>query len=235
MVNADNEPIPDAAALRSHWIPDSAPPAAERAALHRLAAALRGMTEALMDTAASEAQLVAAGEGVEAILAVLEGAPKHRALWGFAESSNSGNSRAMFDSSPLIGLGNPVAPPLHLLVVDDVEGRHVEGTAIFGTAYEGPPGHVHGGFVAAAFDELLGMAQSLTGNPGMTGSLTVQYRRPTPLHREVRMVGRVDRVEGRKIFTSGSLFDGETLCAEAQGLFISVDLERMRRLAADRP
>lgn len=184
-----------------------------------------------MDTAASEAQLAAAAEGVEAILATLEDAPKHRALWGFAESSNSGDSRAMFDSSPLIGLGNPVAPPLRLAVVGD----HVVGSAVFGTAYEGPPGHVHGGFVAAAFDELLGMAQSLTGSPGMTGSLTVRYRRPTPLHRELRFVGQVDRVEGRKIYTSGTLFAEETLCAEADGLFISVDFERMRQLAAARP
>lgn len=226
----DNQ-SPERISLPSHWIPDDAPPAAERAALHCLAAALRGMSEAMMDTAASEAQLAAAADGVETILAVLEAAPRHRALRGFAESSNSGDSRAMFDSSPLIGLGNPIAPPMRLNVVDD----HVEGTAIFGTAYEGPPGHVHGGFVAAAFDELLGMAQSLTGNPGMTGSLTVRYRKPTPLHRELRFIGRVDRVEGRKIFTSGSLFAGETLCAEADGLFISVDFERMRQLAAVRP
>ena len=227
----ENDRPTERMASLSHWIPDDAPPAAERAALHRLAAVLRGMTEALMDTAASEAQLVAAAEGAEKLLAVLEGAPRHRALWGYAESSNSGDSRAMFDSSPMIGLGNPVAPPLRLSVVDD----HVEGSAVFGTAYEGPPGHVHGGFVAAAFDELLGMAQSLTGNPGMTGSLTVRYRKPTPLHREIRFFGKVDRVEGRKIFTSGTLFDGETLCAEAEGLFISVDFERMRQLAAARP
>ena len=226
-----NDQSPERSVFPSHWIPDDAPPAAERAALHRLAAALRGMTEAIMDTAASETQLVAAAVGIEAILATLEDAPRHRALWGFAESSNSGDSRAMFDSSPLIGLGNPVAPPMRLTVVGD----QVEGTAVFGTAYEGPPGHVHGGFVAAAFDELLGMAQSLTGNPGMTGSLTVRYRKPTPLHREIRFAGRVDRVEGRKIFTSGTLFDGETLCAEAEGLFISVDFERMRELAAARP
>lgn len=227
----ENDRPTERMASLSRWIPDDAPPAAERAALHRLAAVLRGMTEALMDTAASEAQLVAAAEGAEKLLAVLEGAPRHRALRGFAESSNSGDSRAMFDSSPMIGLGNPVAPPLRLSVVDD----HVEGSVVFGTAYEGPPGHVHGGLVAAAFDELLGMAQSLTGNPGMTGSLTVRYRKPTPLHREIRFFGKVDRVEGRKIFTSGTLFDGETLCAEAEGLFISIDLERMRQLAAARP
>ncbi len=84
-------------------------------------------------------------------------------------------------------------------------GDKVEGRGTFGVAYEGPPGHVHGGFLAAAFDEVLGMAQSLTGNPGMTGTLTIRYRRPTPLLTELVFEAYVDRVEGRKIFTHGTL------------------------------
>ena len=40
--------------------------------------------------------------------------------------------------------------------------------------------------VAAAFDEVLGFVQSLSGRPGMTGTLTVRYRKPTPLHTELR-------------------------------------------------
>jgi acyl-coenzyme A thioesterase PaaI-like protein len=136
----------------------------------------------------------------------------------------------MFDSSPVIGLGNPVAPPLRLAVVDG----HVEGTATFGSAYEGPPGHVHGGIVAAAMDEVLGMTQSLSGSSGMTGTLSIRYRRPTPLHQEVRFFGRVVRVDGRKIYTTGTLTAGDTLCVEAEGLFISVDFERMRQMAAER-
>ncbi len=61
-----------------------------------------------------------------------------------------------------------------------VDAHGVIGHANFGVAYEGPPGYVHGGIIAAAFDEVLGMAQSLTGNPGMTGTLSIRYRRPDP-------------------------------------------------------
>ena len=214
----------------SHWIPDESPPAGQRAALHRLAAALRETTELLMVTEAPEAELLAAAEAAEQFAARLAKAPRARPLWGFAESSNAGNARAMFDSSPLMGMGNPIAPPLTMSVVDD----HVEGTAIFGTQYEGPPGHVHGGLIAAAFDEVLGMAQSLTGKGGMTGTLTIRYRRPTPLHRLVSFVGRPDRIEGRKIFASGTLHDGDILCAEAEAIFVSVDFERMRHMAEGR-
>ena len=212
------------------WIPDETPPAGKRAALQRLAGALRDTIELLMDTEAPEDEIVEAARATEAFTSRLATFPRARALWGFAETSNSGDSRAFFDSSPLIGLANPVAPPLHLVTVED----HVEGTAIFGTAYEGPPGHVHGGVVASAFDEVLGMVQSVTGHPGMTGTLTVRYRRPTPLHVEVRFFGRVDRVEGRKIFTSGTLTAGDQLCAEAEGIFVSVDFARMQHLAEGR-
>jgi acyl-coenzyme A thioesterase PaaI-like protein len=214
----------------ARWLPDDSPPGPQRVALHRLAAALRQCTELLMNTEAPEDELNAAAEAAERFAARLAEAPHERPLWGWAESSNSGDSRAMFDSSPLIGLGNPVAPPLRLTVVDN----HVEGTATFGTAYEGPPGHVHGGIIAASFDEVLGMVQSVSGAPGMTGTLAIRYLKPTPLHHEVYFTGRVDRREGRKIYTSGTLTFEDTLCATAEGLFISVPLERMRQLATDR-
>ena len=165
----------------ARWLPDDTPPEGQRAALHRLAAALRECTELLMATEAPEEELVAAAERAEQFAARLAEAPRRRPLWGYAESSNAGSARAMFDMSPLIGLSNPVAPPLTMRVAGD----HVEGTVTFGSAYEGPPGHVHGGIVAAAFDEVLGMAQSLSGQSGMTGTLTVRYRKPTPLHREL--------------------------------------------------
>ena len=60
----------------------------------------------------------------------------------------------------------------------------------------------------------------------MTGTLTVRYRNPTPLHQELRFEGRLERVEGRKIFTTGTCRVGSTLTAEAEGIFISVDFER---------
>ena len=65
----------------------------------------------------------------------------------------------------MIGRANPLAPPIALELDDD----RIVGRVTFGAAYEGPPGCVHGGYVAAAFDEVLGATQSLSGAPGMTG------------------------------------------------------------------
>jgi len=212
---------------KSSWV-DAEPPTGQRLAWHRLAAAMRQISEALMDMDAPEADLLAAAERLGRFAESLEATRTGHHHWGFAESSTAGSPRAMLDRSPLIGLGNPVAPPLTFRQVEN----QVIGTGTFGLQYEGPPGHVHGGFVAAAFDEVLGMAQSMTGRPGMTGTLTVKYRKPTPLHQELRFVASVDRVEGRKIFASSQLFAGETLCAEAEGIFVSVDFEAMRAMRA---
>ena len=88
--------------------------------------------------------------------------------------------------------------------------------------------------MAGAFDELLGATQSLGGNPGMTGTLTVKYRSPTPLHTELTMVGELVRVEGRKIFTAGRLMAGDRLCAEAEAIFVSLKLDKFFNLMADR-
>jgi acyl-CoA thioesterase FadM len=68
----------------------------------------------------------------------------------------------------------------------------------------------------------------------MTGTLTVRYRSPTPLHLELGLRGWVERVEGRKIFTRGTLHADGRLCAEAEAVFISIDFRAIAALAGRR-
>src|SRR5262249_59945963 len=140
-------------------------------------------------------------------------APRRRGSGhGEAESANAGDVSAFFARSPMIGLATPLAPPITIAKTGE---RTAEARVVFGSAYEGPPGHVHGGFVAAAFDEVLGFVQSTTGQPGMTGTLTIRYRKPTPLDTDLRFEATVQRVEGRKIFAEARLYDGDTLTPAA--------------------
>ena len=197
----------------------------------RLARAMRLVIERLVPSNAPEEELRRAADGLERYADALQAHPRLKHFHGFAESANAGDVGAFFDQSPMIGLANPLAPPITI-------GRAGERTAVasvtFGSAYEGPPGCVHGGFVAAAFDEVLGYVQSLGGNPGMTARLTVQYRRPTPLHAELLFEGELVRVEGRKLFTVGRCLAGGEVTAEAEGLFLSVDRARFEALLAKR-
>ena len=197
-----------------------------RSELRRLADGVRGVLHRLVQTSAPVPLISEAADELERLAARFEAHPNASIYEGFSEAANAGEPFAFFDHSPMLGAANPLAPPIELWL----EGEVMVGRATFGAAYEGPPGCVHGGFVAAAFDEVLGSTQSLSGAPGMTASLTVHYRAPTPLHTELRFVGRLDRVEGRKIHTSGEIWAGEVLCAEAEGLFISIDFRRFAEL-----
>lgn len=135
------------------------------------------------------------------------------------------------DRSPVLGAINPIAAPMSVSSSTDSDGVHrVLGEVVFGGAYEGAPGCAHGGFISAYFDEVLGVAQAMTGNPGMTVNLTVDYRSPTPIRKPLQFRGHVVSHEGRKIHTYGSLHHGEILCAEATAIFVSMRPEVFERL-----
>lgn len=195
-----------------------------------LAAATRRITNELVRTTADHERIAQAAALVEQAADVLGAGPHGRPYEGPAEGSITGGRSGFVDHSPFIGPMNPLSPPITMVFHED----HVVGTVTYGPAYEGPPGCLHGGFIAAGFDEVLGFTQSLTGQPGMTGRLTIHYRSPTPLYEEVRYVGRVTGMEGRKIHTHATLSAGERLCAEAEGLFISMKPEVFERLLRER-
>ena len=136
----------------------------------------------------------------------------------------AGDPREFFPTSPVVGLENPVAAPVVLQIVDGAGGGPLEvrATACFDFPYEGPPGCVHGGVIAETFDELLGSATIVAGNPGMTGTLTVRFRKPTPLRADLTMEARYLGRDGRKVRAWGAIYHGEVLTAEAEGIFIEV-------------
>ncbi|HET9075514.1 MAG TPA: PaaI family thioesterase [Acidimicrobiales bacterium] len=192
------------------------------AAARQVGETLRRVIDRLTATSAPPEVLLEAAERLEQVRGLLQPFDTVRRYEGASEASGLAQDRAFFDWSPQLGLSNPLAPPIRVAVRDGA----VVGTARFGIAYEGPPGCVHGGHIAAAFDEVLGLTQTLSGQVGMTGTLSVRYRRPTPLYSQLTFEGRVDTVSGRKVFTSGRLMAGEELTAEATGLFIAISPER---------
>ena len=224
-------------ALYGRWQePPTSMMTVRRVEMRRLADSIRIIIERLVATSTPTDKLIDAADDLARVALAFDQFDIGSQYEGFAEAANAGaDPHASFEHSPFIGRANPLAPPMQLQEID----AKVHGRVVFGSAYEGPPGCVHGGYIAGAFDELLGATQSLSGNPGMTGTLTITYRSPTPLHTELHMVGEITRVEGRKIFTSGGIYavdpaGTEWLCAEAQGIFISIDASRFAELKAER-
>lgn len=202
----------------------------------RLATAMRRVIERLTTSDAPEQELELAAQRLEDYADHLARHPRRVRYEGSSEAVLAGAGEedpaggGHFDFSPLIGRSNPLAPPI---VLRSEAGR-VIAEVTFGSAYEGAPGCVHGGCVAAAFDEVLGYAETFTDAPGMTGTLTVVYRSPTPLHTPLRFDAWVERVEGRKIFCKSTLHAGDRLCAEADAIFVTLKPGLYERLARER-
>ncbi|ORW04448.1 PaaI family thioesterase [Mycobacterium kyorinense] len=116
----------------------------------------------------------------------------------------------------VIGLRNPVAPPL---VIHHGADGLVRADFSLGAAYEGPPGHVHGGVCAMVLDHVLGATAHKPGRPAYTGTLTLRYLRGTPLGK-LRAEARIDRVDGVKTFAVGHIADAQGITVEAEGVFI---------------
>jgi acyl-coenzyme A thioesterase PaaI-like protein len=117
----------------------------------------------------------------------------------------------------VIGLRNPIAPPLS---INHAADGLVWSEFVLGAAYEGPSEHVHGGVSALILDHILGAA-ACVARPVYTGTLTLRYRRRTALGRPLRAEAWVERVEGVKTFAVGHIADAEGVTVEADGIFIS--------------
>ncbi len=94
--------------------------------------------------------------------------------------------------------------------------------------YTGPPGHCHGGIIATILDEAMGKVNKVRQVIAVTAQMTVDYLRPVPLNKPLRVESRAVSSLQRKHVNMGEILNqkGEVL-ARGQALFISVDAERM--------
>lgn len=169
---------------------------------------VRELVDATIRTEVDEAEVRAVQADLEAIVARL------RAVQ--LDGPYAVHHRGRHWGNTVVGLRNAIAPPLH--VDRDTSGRAWSSFHL-GAAYEGPPGLVHGGVSSLILDQMLGEATGAGGKPGMTASLTLTYRRATPLG-DLRVEAWIERSEGIKTWARGHISDGDGVTVEAEGLFI---------------
>lgn len=124
-------------------------------------------------------------------------------------TDDAGEHRVYLDHATDIGAFNPCFPEYRFDRLDD---ETASGRVAFPLVYEGPPGLVHGGFLAVFFDSVVQHHNCVRGLSGKTRSLQVTFRRPTPLLTE--LVFDILRSEVPRGITSTSrlLLDDEVLC-----------------------
>ncbi len=145
-------------------------------------------------------------------------------------SEVASDGRVYLDHSRDIGSYNPCFPKYTIAV----DGDRATGTVKFPTAYEGPPGIVHGGFLSLLFDCAVQHHNCDLGIAGKTTSLSVRFRRPTPLLTELRFeVAR--RVDGGRIASTAQLMHNDTLLAEAEVRAIAGERANLPEVSPRRP
>ena len=202
----------------------------------QLADELRAVLRALNERVHTAEQMAAALASVQQLRAGLDGPRRPR--WyegGSVDGRSTDGTRATFNTHSLFrGRDSAIAIPLAYGLATLPDGQQVvEGTVTCPLLYEGPPGGVHGGYIAGLFDDILGGTQQLIEGPsGLTGTLLVRYRALTPLETELRFRGWIDHVSGRRIRAKATCHAGSRLTSEAEALFIRVDMHHLAQRAS---
>ncbi len=184
-----------------------------RAVYQPLAESVRALVDATIRTEVDAAEVAAVRAEIDAATARLR-AKQIDGAFG-VRYTTGGDSMAW--GNPVVGIRNPIAPPL-VIHTDADGGKYTD--FVVGAAYEGPPGHVHGGISALVLDHVLGEAASDGILPRFTGTITLRYLRTTRLGR-LHARARIERTDGVKTYVVGHLADEAGITVEAEGVFIT--------------
>ncbi len=196
-----------------------------------LAASLRRLGNALVAHQPDDGTLAEITRRVDEVLPSVEAAPERvhsllaRRETVFARTMPEGAEAipaSAFPDCVVSGRANPMGIGARAWR----EGDEAVCQVVLGKAFEGAPGRAHGGVVAALMDQTMGLVMSISGSPAFTGRLTVTYRHPTPLGRQLEGRARLAARTGRKMTVVGELRDGDRLLVQGEGLFVAVDPDR---------
>jgi acyl-coenzyme A thioesterase PaaI-like protein len=194
--------------------------------LLRLVGALRRSIEASVSLDLSAPGLPALARDAQALADALTAASGDAHPFPrYGGALDAGDPGAMLPFSPVTGRYNPISPPVEVTITPGPPAR-VVGRVTLASPYEGPPASAHGAVVASIYDEILALA-AIAGNAGgPTATLTVKYRRLTPLRTPLRFEAWLDRVDGRKAFVRGACYAGDDLVSEGEAMFVKFDAAR---------
>jgi acyl-coenzyme A thioesterase PaaI-like protein len=191
----------------------------QRRELLRVVDGVRRAIEASVSLQAPASELAALADRAHALAGALEARAGSRPIPRYHAGVDAADPNATITFSPITGRFNPLAPPVELALVPGPQPRIV-GTIAFGEAYEGPPSAVHGSIIASVYDQILALAAIASDAAGPTATLTVHFRKMTPLKTPLRFEAWIDRIDGRKAFARGTCHAGDVLVSEGEGMFV---------------
>ena len=117
----------------------------------------------------------------------------------------------------------------------DEEGDRFVCRFRLGKRFTGPPGHCHGGIIATILDEAMGKVNKLRHVVALTAQITVDYLKPVPLNKPLRVESRELKVRGRQHINMAEILNqSDEVLAQGRGTFIAIDPQKMFAKYVDR-
>lgn len=129
--------------------------------------------------------------------------------------------------------GDPEGHRLRIKMFVRDEDKRMFTKVWWGPHAEGPPGHGHGGSMAAVLDHTMGIAAWIAGHPVLAASINIDFHRSIPLGRLYTSETWVERIEGKKVYTEGRIYldDVDKPYSSGTGLFILRSMDEFIGLA----
>jgi len=124
--------------------------------------------------------------------------------------------------------GHPESKSLRARYYFRPSDQHLIAYAWFGPYAEGPPKHAHGGSIAAVLDEAMGATPWASRIIVLAASITVHFKQMIPLGTVATIECWIEKVEGRKVWTKGTVSDGKgKIFSQGEGLYLQVHLDQL--------
>lgn len=195
--------------------------------LARVSQTLRQLISRLVSQGFNKDQLDLLQNNLQRCLEQLPEQRQERPIAHFNNHLATSQTNLALPYSPICGPFNPAAPPLDLSF--DTNTGVLQGKLLCNRVYEGPKDMVHGGVIAACYDQILAMLTTCLNKPSFTAYLHVNYLLPTPLEQDLEFSAHLDRIEGKKLFVKGQCFAAGKLISSAEGLFIYSDIQKVSK------
>ncbi|MEV0593582.1 PaaI family thioesterase [Nonomuraea cavernae] len=112
------------------------------------------------------------------------------------------------------------------------DGVSVEAEFLVGEPHQGAPMLAHGGVLASAMDEVIGMSVWLFRKPYVTGRLETDFLLPVPVGTTLHLRAWCNGISGRKAYLEAEGRIGAPdgpVAVRAAALFIEVEMEHFAR------
>ena len=149
------------------------------------------------------------------------------------DNSNGGRDAAQAPANVCFGCGTANARGMQLAFERDDAKQRITGRFRLGPEYQGGPGFIHGGIIAAVLDEAMSKVNRFFDAIAVTAELRVEYLKPIRVNQEILVEAFSTGREGKQLLHQAEIRDHEgTLLARGKGRFVAINREVYARANA---